>query len=229
MVGFIEYRNRDGLAQGLAALVAGQLAVALADQGRATLVVPGGTTPGPFLRLLSDAAIDWGNVRVMLSDERFVPETSKRSNTRLLRETLLQGPAAAASLVPLVAEGTSPEDVIAVLTDAIKTALPIDVCVLGMGADMHTASLFPGADRLDEALDPDSKAVLLPMRATGAPEPRLTLTAQVLRATKKTHILIAGRNKKRAFEVAEQQGPSTAAPIRAILTGPGEITIHYAD
>jgi 6-phosphogluconolactonase len=222
MVRFVEYKDRDVLAQGLAALVAGQLAAALADQGHATLVVPGGTTPGPFLRVLSGAAIDWQYLRVMLSDERLVPETSERSNTRLLRETLLQGPAAAAEFIPFVTKGSPRED-------AIKAALPIDVCVLGMGADMHTASLFPEADRLDEALDPECMSVLLPLHAEGAPEPRLTLTAPVLRAATKTHILITGRQKKRAFEVAEQHGATARAPIRAILTGPSDVTVHYAD
>jgi 6-phosphogluconolactonase len=216
MVRLVEYRSRDLQAQGLAALVAGELADALADQGHATLVVPGGTTPAPFLRLLSGASIDWQNIRVMLSDERDVPETSPRSNTRLLRETLLQGPAAKAELIPMLA-------------DAIKSALPIDVCVLGMGEDMHTASLFPDAVGLAEALDPNGQAVLLPITTPNAPEPRLTLTAPVLRAAAKTHILIAGRKKKRAFEKAEQQGPVVKAPIRAILTGPNPVTVHYSD
>jgi 6-phosphogluconolactonase len=216
MVRFVEYRDRDAQAQGLAALVAGQLAGALADQGHATLVVPGGSTPAPFLRLLSSASIDWQTIRVMLSDERDVPQTSPRSNTRLLRETLLQGPAAEADLIPLLA-------------DRIKSALPIDVCVLGMGEDKHTASLFPDAVGLAEALDPNGKALLLPITTPNAPEPRLTLTAPVLRAASKTHILIAGRNKKRAFAQAEKQGPPEAAPIRTILRGPSEVTVHYAD
>ncbi|MFT5006599.1 MAG: 6-phosphogluconolactonase [Paracoccaceae bacterium] len=229
MVKVLQYRDREGLANGLAALVAGQLASTLADQGHASLCVPGGTTPAPFLRAFSNAAIDWENVSVMLSDERFVPETSSRSNTRLLRDTLLQGPAAEAKLIPIFAEGERPEDVLAQLSANIQTALPLDICVLGMGADMHTASLFPGADLLDQALDFNSDKILLPMRAPNAGEPRLTLTAAVLRAAAKSHILITGADKMRALEQAQQPGPITDAPIRAILSGPGDIAIHYAD
>lgn len=223
------YKTAEGLADALAALVAGQLAAALAQKGHATLAVPGGTTPGPFLRALSGAAIDWANVFVLLTDERFVPESSARSNTGLLRGTLLRGPASAATLVPLFADASQPEDVLAELSTGISAALPLDVCVLGMGADMHTASLFPGADRLSEALDPGCRDVLLPMRAPGAPEPRLTLTAPVLRAAQHLHLLITGPDKLAALKLAEQPGPASDAPVRVILNAPAEITVHYAE
>ncbi len=229
MVTFAEYRSGAVQAAALAGLVAGQLAAALAVKGRATLAVPGGTTPGAFLRVLAQARIDWARVSVLLTDERFVPETSTRSNTKLLRATLLQGPAAAANLVPLYKEAAQPEDVLGDLSDGIRKVLPLDVCVLGMGTDMHIASLFPGADRLAEALSPDCPDVLLPMRAPGAPEPRLTLTAPVLRATDHLHLLITGPEKRAAFEAAEQPGPTHEAPVRLILTARGNIIVHYTE
>lgn len=209
--------------------VAAQLMVAIALRGRATLAVPGGTTPGPFLTLLSKVDLDWSRVSVMLTDERFVPESSDRSNTRLLRETLLQNNAAAAILIPFYKDADTPEDVLDDLSDAISAALPLDVCVLGMGADMHTASLFPEADRLTEGLDMDSKAVLLPMRAPGAPEPRLTLTAPVLCGAEHIHILITGPAKKTALEAALVEGPASKAPIRVVLDAPTQVDVHYAD
>jgi len=224
-----EYKDANVQAESLAAIIAGQLMTALADNGRATLAVPGGTTPGAFLRALSRANIDWSRVSVLLTDERFVPEISARSNTRLLREVLLQGPAAAARLVPLYKDAARPEDVLRALSDGIHAVLPLDVCVLGMGTDMHIASLFPGADRLDEGLDPDGSEVLLPMRAPGAPEPRLTLTAPVLRGARHLHLLIIGPQKLTALKSAEQPGPTTDAPVRLILTAPSELTVHYTE
>lgn len=209
--------------------VSEQLAEAITLRGRATLAVPGGTTPGPFLALLSKVDLDWSKVSVMLTDERFVPENSDRSNTRLLRETLLQNNAAAAILVPFYKAADAPEDMLDDLTEAITAALPLDVCVLGMGADMHTASLFPEADRLTEGLDLNGTAVLLPMRAPGAPEPRLTLTASVLRAARNIHILITGEGKKTAFEAAMVEGPACEAPIRVVLDAPVQVDVHYAD
>ncbi len=221
----VEYTDREALALGLAGKVAQELGDALAAKGRATLAVPGGTTPGPFLAGLCLQAIDWDQINVMLTDERFVPETSDRSNTRLLRDTLLQNYAAAARLVPFYAQADQPEDVIEALKTRIVSALPLDVCVLGMGADMHTASLFPGADLLDQALAKDAPS-LLPMRAPGAPEPRLTLTAPVLAAARHCHILITGAAKIEALEQALQPGPVAEAPIRVVLARP--VTVHYA-
>ncbi|MCP5088681.1 MAG: 6-phosphogluconolactonase [Rhodobacteraceae bacterium] len=229
MANWAEYKDTAAQAMALAAIVTGQLANALATHGKATLAVPGGTTPGAFLKALSRAEIDWANVNVLLTDERFVPESSERSNTRLLRETLLQGPAAAATLVPLYENAPRPEDVLDNLSRGIRQVLPLDICVLGMGADMHTASLFPGADRLTEALDPECSDVLLPMRANGAPEPRLTLTAPVLTTAKHLHLLITGPEKLAALKLAERPGLVYEAPVRAILTAPASVTVHYTE
>ncbi|MEM8870495.1 MAG: 6-phosphogluconolactonase [Pseudomonadota bacterium] len=224
----LHYSDRDELATDLAEIVAGELRDAIAVRHAATLAVPGGTTPGTFLRALSLEELEWHKVRVMLTDERFVPETSDRSNTRLIRKTLLQGPAAAAQFVPFYRPAENPEDVLDLLTIGLNDALPLDCCVLGMGEDMHTASLFPGADRLADALAPDAPP-LLPMRAPGAPEPRLTLSAQVLREARGLHLLITGAAKQLTLERALRDQPWAEAPVRAVLTAPAPITIHYAD
>jgi 6-phosphogluconolactonase len=225
----VEYPGRDALMQGLARLVASELETALTERGKATLAVPGGTTPAPFLTALSRADLDWSKVSVMLTDERFLPENLERSNTRLLRGTLLQNKAAAATLIPFYAPAERPEDVLDHLEVPIRAALPLDVAVLGMGEDMHTASIFPGADRLAEALDPDGQAVLLPMRAPGAPEPRLTLTAPVLQATRHLHLLITGAAKKAALEQARNLTDTALAPVRLLLSGQSPLHVHYAD
>lgn len=220
-----EYKTRDALFAGLAATVARELSAALNAKGRATLAVPGGTTPAPFFEHLRQSPLDWAQITVMLTDERFVPETSDRSNTRLLRETLLQDHASAAQFVPMYAPADQPEDVLLALQAGVDAALPLDVCVLGMGADMHTASIFPEADLLSQALAGDAP-VLLPMRAPNAPEPRMTLTAPVLQGAAHLHLLIAGQGKKDALHAAQQDGPTMDAPVRAILP---QAHIHYAD
>ncbi|MBZ0128127.1 MAG: 6-phosphogluconolactonase [Rhodobacteraceae bacterium] len=224
---FKEYADSDQQAAALAVCVAAQLRETLAAKGRATLAVPGGTTPGRFLVALSRADIDWPRVSVLLTDERFVPQESPRSNTRLLRETLLQNSAAKALLVPLFAPARVPEEALARLSDGVRAVLPLDVCVLGMGADMHIASLFPGADRLAEALAPDCPDVLLPMRAAGAPEPRLTLTAPVLSSARHLHLLIKGRDKRAALDRAGTL-PAIDAPV-AILMGRDRLTVHFTE
>jgi 6-phosphogluconolactonase len=218
------YPDREFLMLGLANTIAGQLADFLRREGRATLSVPGGTTPGPIFDTLSGVDLDWANVAVVLNDERWVPESSERSNTRLVRERLMRGRAAQARLVPLYAPADQPEEMLQALEDGLRPHLPISVLLLGMGADMHTASLFPGADRLEEALSA-SAPLLLPMRAEAAGEPRITLTAPTLRAAFNIHILITGDEKRAALERATTLTP-LEAPVRAVLDN---ATVHWAE
>ena len=219
----VEYPDRELMMFTLADQLASDLGAQLRLNDRASLSVPGGTTPGPVFDVLSGVGLDWNRVTVFPNDERWVPETSERSNGRLLKQRLLTGKAAAATFLPLYAEAERPEDAIDELAEAIEPHLPISVLLLGMGADMHTASLFPGADRLAEALAPDAP-VLLPMRAAGAGEPRVTLSARVLRAAMAIHVMITGAEKRAALERAMDLTPQEA-PIRAVLD---DATVHWA-
>ena len=218
-----EYPDRDMMMIDLAATIASELESALHHQERATLVVPGGTTPGPIFDDLCAVDFEWSRVDVMLSDERWVPEDSERSNTRLLKERLLVEHAQAARFIPLYAKADTPEKIIPELESVIRPCLPISVLLLGMGEDMHTASIFPGADNLDLALEKHAP-ILVPMRAPGAPEPRVTLSAHVLNETISKHIVIIGDEKRAALEKASHLSASEA-PIRAVLSG---ATIHWA-
>lgn len=220
----IEYPDADLMYLSLADRIASDLGEFLRRDGRASLCVPGGTTPGPVFDTLSGVDLDWANVAVFLNDERWVDETSPRSNTRLLRERLLRGPAAAANLIPLYAPADAPEDMLATLAEGLTPHLPITVLLLGMGADMHTASLFPGADRLAQALANDAP-LLMALRADAAGEPRITLTAPVLKAAYRTHIVIRGAEKRAALERARTL-PATDAPVRIVLD---QATIHWAE
>jgi 6-phosphogluconolactonase len=217
------YPSRGALMAGLADVIAAELRQALRTR-RATLSVPGGTTPGPVFDLLCHADLNWARVAVLLNDERWVGEDSLRSNTRLLRERLLQDKAAKARLLPLYAPLLEPEDAMALLSQGIAPHLPISVLLLGMGNDMHTASLFPGADHLAAALDPKAP-ILMALRAEAAGEPRITLTARVLKAAKHVHVLITGAQKRAALEAALQL-TALEAPIQVVLD---HATVHWAD
>jgi 6-phosphogluconolactonase len=221
---FLDYPDRELMMLSLADKLAGELGDFIRREGRASFCVPGGTTPGPVFDVLSGVDVDWGRVSVFLNDERWVPEDSPRSNTRLLRERLLTGKAAAATLVPMVANTETPEDSLESLEKGIAPHLPISVLLLGMGTDMHTASLFSGADRLAEAMASDAP-LLLPMRAEGAGEPRVTLTAPVLQGAMNTHVLITGTEKREALEKARGLDPMEA-PIKAFLA---DATVHWAE
>ncbi len=219
----IEYPDREMMMIDLANQLAGDLNIGLASHEQVSLAVPGGTTPGPVFEALSATDLPWERVSVMLTDERWVPEESPRSNTRLLRERLLTGHAAKARLVPLYAETDAPETALDALGEGVAQCLPLSVVLLGMGTDCHIASLFPGADNLDAALDPNAPP-LMAMRAPGAPEPRITLTAPVLKGALSVHILIAGDEKRAALERAEGAGVAEA-PVKTVWS---EATVHWA-
>ena len=221
---FLAYPDRAALMQALADEIAAELAAAVAARGHASLCVPGGTTPGPVFDLLALADLPWDHIAVFLNDERWVGADNPRSNTRLLRERLLRGRAAAAVLVPLFAETGTPESAIAALAAGLKPHLPISVLLVGMGADMHIASLFPGADRLVEAMANDAPP-LLPMRAEAAGEPRITLTAPALRGAEHIHILITGMEKRAALDRAKTLSP-LEAPVSILLD---RAKVHWAE
>ena len=93
-----------------------------------------------------------------------------------------------------------------------------------MGADMHTASLFPGAVGLAEALAPGAPPAVA-IHAPGADEPRITLSAPVLAAAER-HLLITGSDKRAALEKALSLNDPTKAPVLAVLNG---AKVHYAE
>lgn len=219
----IKYPDRDMMMLDVADALASELADHLRRHDQVSFCVPGGTTPGPIFDVLSEQALDWNRVTVFLSDERWVPADSPRSNTGLIRDRLLVSKAARARFAPLYAAAPKPEDMVDDLAKRLEPYLPITLLLLGMGADMHTASLFPGADRLTDALADDAP-ILVPMRGGGAPEPRVTLSARVLADAVSTHIVITGDEKREALERA-QKLPVAEAPVRAVLSG---ATVHWA-
>lgn len=210
-----DYPDRDMLALRLADQLASDLRQALEQNESVLFVVPGGSTPGPVFDTISAVDLDWARVCVMLSDERWVPEDSARSNTRLVKERLLTDAAAPAQFLPLYLDGMTPHAAIDRITPQIEGALPINVCLLGMGSDMHTASLFPNAPGLPAALDKDAP-VLSVQTPEGEDETRVSLSVPVLRGSVALHVVITGAGKKDAILRAEGMAPEDA-PIAALL------------
>ena len=211
----IEYPDAEMMAIDLAQSLAGELTSALDHEDRVLFIVPGGSTPGSVFDDLCDADLDWSRVDVLASDERWVPEVHVRSNARMIRERLLTGRASAARQLPMFVKGKAPDAVLAELEANIVPLLPAAVCLLGMGDDMHTASLFPGADNLEAALDRHAP-VLVAMNAPGAPEPRVTLSARVINQALAKHIVITGSSKRAALDRARHL-PPMKAPVAAVL------------
>lgn len=214
------YPDSEMMMIDLANRIAGELSTCLLEHPWASLAVPGGTTPGPMFDALSAADLDWARVHVLLTDERRVGADHPRSNERLVRERLLTGRASEAQFVRLVPEGDDWSSTHKTLSDE----LPISILLLGMGADMHTASLFPQAPELELALAANAPPLMALTPPGDDLEPRLSLTAPVLTGAMTTHVVITGEAKRSALEDAQKLKP-TQAPISLVL---GNATVHWA-
>ena len=201
-----EFVNSERLAAALADAVGSALRARLARDELAVLAVSGGTTPVKFFQALSARQLDWSREVVTLVDDRCVPEASERSNARLVKMHLLQNAAARATFLPLV--GTAESAITAL-------PLPLAAAVLGMGLDGHTASFFPGGDRLAAALA--SHHLLETISAPGAGESRVTLTLAPLLGADFLALHIEGAAKLKALETAIQPGSAEDMPVRAVL------------
>lgn len=208
----------DALAEALARRVADLLRTAVSSRGRASLVVSGGSTPIPFFHRLSGQSLPWPSVTVTLADERWVPEADERSNARLVREHLLQGAAASARFIGLKTEAADPFAAEPETSRRLeKVPRPFDVVILGMGGDGHTASMFPGSEQLQSALDPSRALPCAGVIGSKPPPERMTLTRSALLDSRWIALHIAGEEKWRVFTQAAEAGPPEQYPVRAFL------------
>lgn len=215
---FHDYKDGTALASALADFIGDALTRRIAKDGMASLAVSGGTTPVALFETLSQRPLPWQKIAITLVDERWVSETSDRSNARLVRQHLLKGPAASARFVPLANDAPTPEAGLFAIDEALEALnWPLACVVLGMGENGHTASFFPGGDRLDEALDPDGTLGLIPIRAPDAPEPRITFSFPVLNEADALALHIQGEAKRKVLDQALGDGPVETLPIRAFL------------
>lgn len=225
-------RHKDGesLASAVARLIARALADAIGRNGQAVLAVSGGSTPRLLFQQLSKADIGWSNVTVVLVDERFVPPSHDRSNHRLVATQLLQNAAAFADFIPLFSAGETPAEAATKASHRIEALdQALDVVVLGLGTDGHTASWFPESPELDAVTDPEQTAIVMPVEAASQPEPRLTLTQPVIREAKHAILHIEGAPKMDVLEQALKTGPVKDLPVRAILKRTKKpLQVHWA-
>jgi 6-phosphogluconolactonase len=196
------FDSADAAADAACAAIVQRLQSALIERGAAHLCVTGGSTPGPVYDRLKDADLDWSHVAITLSDERWVDTNSPDSNARLVRERLLQGRAAAARFVCLKGEETDPVHGAWIADLKVAPLEPFDAVLLGMGADGHICSLFPGNPVLEQGLDPAGARLVLHAPA-GEPAPaqdRVTLTLPALIHAGLILILTSGQSKRAILE-----------------------------
>ncbi len=204
------------------------LTTAISEHGRASLVVSGGSTPLPLFAELSQRSVDWSKVDVTLADERWVEETHTDSNTKLVKENLLQNKAASAHFVPLysnfedAAEGVHEAEV-----RLSSISQPFDVLILGMGEDGHTASLFPCSKQINEGLSLSSGRVCLAVQPETAPHQRISLTLPALLNSKHVFLHLTGEKKKAVLQDAMENHSEREKPITAVVNR-APVTLMWA-
>ncbi len=183
------FRDADALADASAELVRARLDAAITRRGTGSIALAGGKTPQALHRRLAQLSLDWTKVHIYFGDERCVPPDDAASNYKAARESLLDHVPVAANHVHRIEGELPPAEAAARYAQLIAAALPLDVVVLGMGDDGHTASLFPGEP------EPPAGAVVAATHSPVAPHDRVTLTLEAIRASPTVILQATGAGK----------------------------------
>jgi 6-phosphogluconolactonase len=223
-----DYENADEMAAALAGDIHYILAGAIAEKEAALAVFPGGSTPLKTLEKLAETDLDWASVTIVPSDDRMVAFTDPASNAGMLARIFAP---LGATIIPLTEGGDGDPAAAARTANARLKAMDWapDIAWLGMGADGHVASIFPGPD-LAAALEAPHLAVAVrpdPLPAN-APYARVTLTRNALLAADALTFALQGQDKRDMLEQAIADGPSSRVPVGRLLADAEQaIDLHW--
>jgi len=212
-----KFKNSQTMTSYLAGDIVAKLKRAISNTGQAVLVVSGGRSPIALFEQLNQSDIAWDNVIISLVDDRWVSADHSDSNENLVKQHLLINKAAAARFIGLVAAGDSAFENIDASIAAITDIKQIDVMILGMGEDGHTASIFPCCEQVNDAMNTDNQQRLIATQPTTAPYQRVSFTLNEILAAKQVYLPLSGNNKIRVFEQAQQLEDLATMPISAVI------------
>ena len=217
-VGFFSANSSESLAIELGQNINKVLNEAIDKRGRASIAVSGGSTPKLLFEELSLINLDWSKVDLTLVDERWIDSDSEDSNELLVKNHLIKNKAAAVNFFPLKNDANSAkEGIISSEKSLERISMPLDIVILGMGQDGHTASLFPCSDELSIGMDLNTKNILISTTPKTAPYERISLTAKSIMDAKKVFLHINGSSKLLALEEAMNLSDFYKMPIYAFL------------
>ncbi|MEP3244304.1 MAG: 6-phosphogluconolactonase [Sneathiella sp.] len=222
------YSDTAVLNAALSASVAETLRARISAHGKAVLVVSGGSTPQMMLQALSQQKLDWSKVTILLADERWVDPSSDRSNEKMVRACLLQNEAKDARFKGLHLSGCKPDEAPSRLEEGLAFLEEgIDVLLLGMGEDGHTASLFPCAENISDLLSEQNDAKTVMVRPQTAPDTRISLSFGVLVKAGLTCLHITGEMKKEIWQ--KVSSGHLEAPVGQVFKkAQGQIRLYWA-
>ena len=220
--------NAEALCQACATRLADAMIDDLRQGRKPTMALAGGRTAPPIFRQLCTQDLPWAQLTVVPTDERWVPYAHPDCNLRQLRESFLAPGLHSVSLVPENPQGEV--DAGFARRQLTHFAGEFSAVMLGMGADGHFASLFPGAATLSAALDPaaveDAYALIPEPMPSAGPHPRISLSLSRLLRTRVLMLVITGADKARTLRLAQETPASS--PVGALLHAPdAHVEIHW--
>jgi 6-phosphogluconolactonase len=226
-----EYDDAAELADAVAGDIQFVVESAIDARGSAVIALAGGKTPLPAYEKLAQAKLDWKRVTIIPGDERIVPLGDALSNVTALGKIFIPK---GARVMPIVPKATDDYKAAGRSADALMQDLhwPLDLCLLGVGGDGHTASIFPGPD-YDEALNgPKERRALGVMPdplPPEAPVARVTLSRQAIATARALMIAVTGDAKRKVIEDAIKEGAGSPYPIGRVLADVElPVDIHWA-
>lgn len=226
-----EYDDAAEMADAVAGDIQFIIESAIDARGGAVIALSGGKTPIPIYAKLAKAKLDWKKVTIVPADERIVPLGDPLSNVTMIGKAFIP---AGARVIPIVPQATADYKAAGRSADALMQDLhwPLDLCLLGVGGDGHTASIFPGPD-YDEALAGPRERRALGVKPDPLPEdapvPRVTLSREGIVTARALMIAITGAGKRKVVEDAIKQGAGSTYPIGRVLADAElPVDIHWA-
>lgn len=217
------YRKQQNLFESLADHCQQTLEQACVEQGRASFMVSGGSTPAPLYKTLARRSMSWPKIDVALVDERWVETDNKSSNQAFIEKTLLTHNAAKVKFTGLKSKENCIEQGLKNATEQYDSLTsPWDLTILGMGTDGHTASIFPESEGTHDALNEQSQQMLSaitakPSKVTGDNLKRITLSKYGLLKSKQIVLLITGEEKLSVYRKALKEADYSKMPVSAVL------------
>jgi len=221
------FENSEALIDELCKRILVDLKSAIASKGMAYIAFSGGSTPKKLFTKLSCSEIEWKKVIITLVDERWVEQNSDNSNEKLIRTFLLKDKAKEAKFISLKNSSHSAKEGLNKCKVSLKEITKLDIVILGMGNDAHTASFFPDAKELEEAYNTDE--VCLASTATIEPKERITLSKKFLLKADSIILHIEGKQKKKIFDNVLKSSDTFKMPILSMMQQKEPIMeVYYA-
>ena len=216
-------RSRLEIEEELASKVGSLLEEEINQNGSASLLVSGGSTPKGFFSSLSIKDIQWEKVSISLVDERFLPDGCSDQNGTMVKKYLLRNNARKAQFYPMVLNPTDLNANLEEFKSSIKElSKPFTVVVLGMGEDGHTASFFPDSLELKEVMSSNNQERVMTVSTDSSPYPRITFTYQELINAKHLFLHFYGEKKEEILNKAKVEKGFLPYPIQMFVNDPNK-------